>query len=165
MANHYNFKRLFLILFAFLSVVSYSQTQFESDYFRWDRLPDLNPVGNQTKALGVAGAFAGVHNDVLIVAGGSNFEAPKWESDKSWHKDILVYNKGIAKWEKAGELPLSLGYGSSVSTEDGVVCLGGTDGSVVLDEVFLLAWDPNKKTIAVDQLANLPQPVAYGGAV
>jgi len=158
------FRTLLPMLLVSFTAVSYSQNLFESEYFHWNRLPDLIPVGTQNSALGVAGAFAGVHNDVLIMAGGSNFEAPKWESEKRWHKDILVYDKGVGQWQKAGELPYSLGYGCSVTTEDGVVCLGGTDGQNIIDEAFIISWDPNKKKISIDWLANLPQPVAYGDA-
>ncbi|HRE82055.1 MAG TPA: hypothetical protein PLN52_13445, partial [Opitutaceae bacterium] len=37
----------------------------------WDELPALPPAPGQPRQIGVAGPFAGVHNHVLIVAGGS----------------------------------------------------------------------------------------------
>ena len=40
---------------------------------KWDRLPDLPPGSDQEKQIGVAGAFTGVHNEVLIVAGERTF--------------------------------------------------------------------------------------------
>ena len=43
----------------------------------WSELPSL------PDPLGVAGPFAGVHNDALIVAGGANFPRPVWENEKA----------------------------------------------------------------------------------
>ena len=43
---------------------------------QWSELPEL------PDQLGVAGPFAGVHNDALIVAGGANFPKPVWDNEK-----------------------------------------------------------------------------------
>ena len=76
--------------------------------FDWKQLPEFPAFGNQTKANGVTGAFSGVHNDVLIVAGGANFDEPKWETNKSWHNDIFVLEKDAKHWSKKGELPFQI---------------------------------------------------------
>ncbi len=39
----------------------------------WMELPQLPLVSGEWKQVGLAGQIAGVHNDVLIVAGGANF--------------------------------------------------------------------------------------------
>ena len=65
---------------------------------KWDRLPDLPSGPDQEKQIGLAGAFTGVHNDALIVAGGANFsEGLPWEINstgvvppKIYHDDIFV---------------------------------------------------------------------------
>ena len=111
-----------LLFFLFLSLKPYLLNA--SEFLEWKQLTDLPPVGEQTNALGVAGPFVGVHNDVLIVAGGANFPKPFWGEDKVWHDDIwTLYKSG--KWTKAGSLPRPLAYGASVSTQWGVLCMGG----------------------------------------
>ena len=58
----------------------------------WDELPPLPPSAGQAKQPGVAGPFAGVHGDALIVAGGANFpDKMPWEGGtKVWWDDIWV---------------------------------------------------------------------------
>jgi len=96
----------------------------------WQALPDL-PGG-----LGVAGPFAGVHNDALIVAGGANFpDGVPWRPladgsspAKVYHDTIHVVTRdgtGHSIAEAGAKLPQALGYGVSVSTTDGVLCIGG----------------------------------------
>ena len=47
-------------------------------------------------SIGVAGAFAGISNEVLIVAGGANFpDGAPWKGGaKKYHSSIFVYKKG-----------------------------------------------------------------------
>ena len=129
-------------------------------YFRWESLPDL------PDELGVAGAFAGVHNDALIVAGGANFPKPVWENGKAWLKEIYVLLKeeGGYRWRSGGQLPQPLAYGAAVSTPDGVVCMGGCDQERVYSDVFLLSWDPKALQVTRTDLPALPGPCAYGQA-
>ena len=56
----------------------------------WNELPELPPQSGATMQPGLAGAFAGISNNALIVAGGTTFPEPVWESDQIWHDDIYV---------------------------------------------------------------------------
>lgn len=132
--------------------------------FDWKQLPEFPAFGNQTKANGVTGAFSGVHNDVLIVAGGANFDEPKWETNKSWHNDIFVLEKDAKHWSKKGELPFQISYGNSLSIDEGVVCMGGANNEKIMDDVFLLQWDKSEKRIIFRKLGKLPCTCAYGAA-
>lgn len=132
-------------------------------YLNWTRLPDLPAVGGQTESLGVAGPFVGVHNDALIVAGGANFPKPYWGEEKIWHDDIWVLGRS-GNWTRGGTLPRPLGYGASVSTELGVLCMGGNDADRTYTDVFLLAWNPQEKTISRRSLPDLPRALAFGMA-
>ncbi len=128
----------------------------------WGELPPLPDT------LGVAGPFAGVSGDALLVAGGANFPKPVWKSDKVWHDTVYVLEKRAGEtdlvWSVAGKLPRPLAYGMSVSHGESVICLGGDDGKAVFDTVFSLRWDAAARVLQTELLPILPQPCAYGQA-
>jgi N-acetylneuraminic acid mutarotase len=138
----------------------------------WDELPGLPPSAGQTKQPGVAGPFAGVHGDALIVAGGANFpERLPWEGGaKIWWDDVWVLEKlSSAKpaWvtKSAGgeafKLPRRLGYGFSMSTADGVICAGGHDAERCYADVFMLSWDANARELRRITLPPMPEPLSF----
>ena len=129
---------------------------------QWDGLPDLpDPIG-------VAGPFVGVHNDALIVAGGANFPVAAgedlWQVPKVWHADthVLVREGEGHVWKRGEPLTQAAGYGMSVSTAGGVVCLGGNDGKTAFDAVFRLEWVEGK--LKQVELPRLPKACAGGAA-
>ena len=129
---------------------------------QWDVLPDLpDPIG-------VAGPFVGVHNDALIVAGGANFPVAEgedlWQVPKVWHAatHVLVRRGQGYVWKRGAALVQPAGYGMSVSTADGVLCLGGNDGKTAFDAVFRLEWDQGK--LNQTELPRLPKACAGGAA-
>ena len=92
---------------------------------------------------GFAGAFAGVSGAGMLVAGGANFPAAKpWEGGaKIWHDDVFLLERTDAtKWNIVGKLPRPLGYGVSITTPAGVICIGGSDAKGHHREVFALSW-------------------------
>lgn len=132
----------------------------EKAMLEWSLLADLpDPLGR-------SGVFVGVHNNALIVAGGTNFPEPVWENDKQWYDDIYVLSQDGNQWQwhEGFSLPRPLGYGAVVSTPYGVLCMGGNDAEQIYDDVFLLSWDPVEKTIHHRQLPSLPRPCAYSAA-
>jgi N-acetylneuraminic acid mutarotase len=135
---------------------------------KWSRLPDHpNPFG-------VAGPVVGVHEDVLITAGGANFpDGLPWHptkdgavSHKKYWSDIHVMtgDRGdwqSGDWQSGGQLAAPVGYSVSVSTPHGVLALGGErskvehDGTrsvVRLDAVMRLAWNANSKAVEVSSV-------------
>jgi len=165
-------KQLSIILIHALCIactVSSAQASEIRDRLDWDNLASL------PDELGVAGPFAGVHHDALIVAGGANFPRPIWESDKVWHDRIHVLLKagdgrtwkegdGYA-WKDGGRLRMPVAYGAAVTTPDGVVCMGGNDGEKTFSDVFLLRWDPEAGKVTRTDYPSLPRPCAFGQAV
>ncbi|MBN1125562.1 MAG: sodium/solute symporter [Sedimentisphaerales bacterium] len=132
----------------------------KGDMAVWSHLADL------PDPLGLGGHFAGIHKDALLIAGGANFAEPIWESTKSWHNDVYVFplsqsEQDTNDWITGLHLPVPRAYGASVSTSDGIVCIGGTDGQRTCAEVYLLQWDPEQQTIHIDPLPSLPKPCAY----
>lgn len=159
--------RLFVIILC-LSIVSlgYSKQSLE-DLIQWSSMSSLPAVSGQSEPLGVAGPFAGISNGALIVAGGANFDKPYWSSTKQWHSDVWVlenFQSDSAKWHTGFNLDLPIGYGASVTTPDGVVCIGGDNSDTTFDKVFLISWDSANKQVIVSDLPDLPSPCAYSAA-
>ena len=143
------------------------QTQHDKTYFQWQVQTSLPPVGNQQKANGVAGPIAGIFNDVLIIAGGANFDLPYWGVEKEWHDDIFVLTSGkdkVPEWIKAGKLDHSLAYSAVVSSPIGVIAMGGCNDKKTYDEVLLLKWEPETQKIIKESLPPLPKACSYGSA-
>jgi len=120
----------------------------------WSELPPL------PDKLGFAGPYVGTHNGALLVAGGANFPGkPPWEGGtKLWHDTVFVLEKLDGDWKAVGRLPRPLGYGVSLTTKDGVVCIGGSDAQRHYAEVFLLRWENGE--IKTSLLPSLPKPCA-----
>ena len=136
----------------------------------WTELPELPAPPGMEHHLGLAGAFAGVSGDALIVAGGANFTRPVWESQKVWHDEILVMVRGLSQspaeyhWVTGFTLERPIAYGASVSTPHGVLCIGGNDAERTYDDVFLLLWDPIRQEIEQRRLPSLPEDCSYTSA-
>lgn len=123
----------------------------------WKRLPTLpDPIG-------FAGIFAGVSGRSLLVAGGANFPDRKpWEGGvKTWSDKVFVL-EGLTNraWKMAGQLPRPLGYGVSITTPSGVICVGGSDSQRHYRDAFLMSWKTEKQSLAFEPLPPLPEPCA-----
>ncbi len=138
----------------------------------WSQLTELPPVEPEAIQPGLAGAFCGIHNDALIIAGGANFPPPVWESQKVWHDDIYVLVKEAAgsagdvsyRWITGFRLEKPMAYGASVSSGHGIVCIGGNDSERTYSQVFLLRWDVEKQAVTRTSLPSLPQTCACSSA-
>jgi N-acetylneuraminic acid mutarotase len=132
---------------------------------QFSALPALPPAPGQTRQAGQAAPFAGVHGDALIVGGGANFpQAMPWDGGANiWWDDVFVLERGAGAWRtgRTFKLPRPLAYGFSFSTPEGVVCVGGGDAAQCYADVFLLAWDAQKKEVTTTALPPLPAPLAF----
>ena len=130
-----------------------SQGASAAEPLKWGNLPPLpDPVG-------FAGPFVGVSHDALIVAGGANFpDARPWDGgEKVWHDRIFVLPSPDGQWiETPTRLPRALAYGVSVTTDQGVLCAGGSDSQRHYADVFLLKWNPQRRDIEIVELPDLP---------
>lgn len=124
--------------------------------FTWSQLPAL------PERRGVAGAFAGITGGGLVVAGGANFpDAMPWQGgQKVWHDRVWLLDRPNGAWREAGKLPRPLAYGVSVTTRDGVLCVGGSDADRHYADGFRLIW--NGKVLSCEPLPALP--MALSGA-
>ncbi|MXV52488.1 galactose oxidase [Pedobacter sp. HMF7647] len=116
---------------------------------------------------GFAGSFAGLSHGSLLVAGGANFPdggAPWTGSKKVWTDKIFALDKPTGKWVLAGKLPQSMGYGVSISYDNKLICIGGSNAEGHLATVYAISYVSKK--IIIEKWADLPQPLANScGAV
>ena len=133
---------------------SLAQSSSGRPLFQWESLP---PLPDQN---GFAGSFAGVDSSALLVAGGANFPDRKpWEGGtKVWYDRVYVLEQPDAAWKIAGKLPRPLGYGVSITTKDGVACLGGSNAASHYADCFLLQWRGDE--LKSSPLPPLPRPCA-----
>jgi cyclically-permuted mutarotase family protein len=128
----------------------------------WKKVAVVPPSGENQRSLGLAGAINGVSNDVLIVAGGSNFpDKLPWEDGKKvYYDNIFVLEKKGDQycWNKKlkSVLPAPLAYCGITSTPLGIVCVGGENEKGISDKCFLLKWNKRESTVDIKSLPNLP---------
>ncbi|MCC6143461.1 MAG: sodium/solute symporter [Candidatus Hydrogenedentes bacterium] len=128
--------------------------------FQWETLPPLPEA--------VSGHFAGTHDGVLIVAGGSRFTVSPWQGgSKEWMRDVYVLKPGADAWKRAGQLPEPRAYGGSVSAPMGLLCIGGRGEVDHYADTLVLQWKDDALTMTrgIDAgIPPLPSPNAMGGA-
>ncbi|MEC9351979.1 MAG: sodium/solute symporter [Planctomycetota bacterium] len=132
-----------IIFFLLLLLVAPAlSAQNSARKLEWDL--EIPPVPDMH---GFAGAFTGVSNGRLLVAGGANFpDKPPWEDGKKvWHDKIFALSLpggggGESGWVSAGTLPGPLAYGASVSFAERAIFIGGDNGVDASSRVFAYSW-------------------------
>ncbi|MHC4394043.1 MAG: sodium:solute symporter family protein [Planctomycetota bacterium] len=157
----------------FFTAMATVQAADEQSRLEWGRLSDVPGVG-------YAGAYAGISNGKLILAGGANFansEAGLWcnqvytlDIEDALSSSKVKDKKPRPAWQEAKlKLPSPMAYGVSVSyhTKDGrelVVCVGGRDDKKCYRNVFTLEYTGGR--VRFEKLPELPEPTAcMAGAV
>lgn len=166
-------KKVLLFVPAVFLLHSTAISQVAQHYFSWQQLPAIPSVYPLEEATGFAGHFGGVHDNVMLIAGGTNFakgDRPWNGGKKIWNDSISVLVKnesGRYEWlSKKFALPKPLGYGASISTSDGVVCIGGENADEVSKSAFILQCDKGTGSVKVLGLPDLPLPLTKpGGAM
>ena len=120
----------------------------------WKRLPAI-PDGE-----GFAGAFSGVSGGALVVAGGANVVGDRWANplEKRWYDTLFVLENPAGPWCSGFKLPRPLGYGVSITTRHGIVCIGGSDSERHFADVFVIEWKDAQ--IRYRELPPLPRTCA-----
>ena len=114
--------------------------------------------------IGFAGAFAGVHRRHLIAGGGANFPdgVMPWNGGRKVWSDrlfILDLNTPGATWKELGKLPARNGYGVSLTINEGILLIGGSDETHHLADVQLMTLDEHDQP-NFRELPSLPKALA-----
>ena len=165
-------------------------SQAQTNTLNWEQigeLPDATGLDAQQSNTGVGGAFVGVHNGALIIAGGANFpvaeghglwdeETRKTYDDRIWvatraegsdrdGDDIISAKERPLNWrDTALTLPGKRAYGASASHALGVIMVGGSDGSRNYSDSYLLRWDETGGTLSLLELPPIPGISIKGSA-
>lgn len=119
------------------------------------------PKQEQGYEKGVSACYGGYLNDYLIMAGGCNFpDIPAAQGGKKkYYQGIYaarVSSSATLHWKKVGNLPVEAAYGVSISTENGIFCIGGNNNQSSIQSVFKIQWDKKGKDISIESLPSLP---------
>jgi N-acetylneuraminic acid mutarotase len=155
-----------LLLIFSLSITFNSCNKMNAE---WAELVPLPPHVPGAVQPGVAGPFAGLHGNTLIVAGGANFpDTMPWHGGrKKYHNEIYMLQlpSGMEDWKvMAGSdgFPRPVAYGASASVKAGVVCMGGETESGMTDEVCIISVAGGRPLIT--PLPHLPVPLSGAAA-
>jgi N-acetylneuraminic acid mutarotase len=129
----------------------------------WEQVADL-PEPN-----GLKGIYAGIAQGHVVLAGGSNFPIPPEQGGrKSCHRTAYVSpaDGSFSRWlELPDALPRPLAEGAAVSVPEGMLCIGGSDGTDPANDVFLVTFDTTTQTLVTHPLPSLPMPLTNAAAV
>lgn len=154
---------LILLLSLMYKIDIFSQKR-AINHIEWKTAAQLQSADGSI-SLGYAGAINGISNNVLIVAGGANFQNKMpWEGGKKhYSKEIHVLQKSNGKyvWNKNVQSTLteSIAYCGITTTDSGVVYVGGENENGLSNKAYLLKWNVSKNEVEVKTLPNLPLAV------
>ncbi len=155
-------KRLFYFLIPCLLTAPLGIHAADTTYWKWETLPDLIPAAGENNQPGLAGAYAGVDQDVLLLAGGANFpEALPWKGGTKVYQDEVYILNPDTSWSVATtRLPSPIAYGAAISTRYGMLMLGGMDSEACSGRSYFLRYLPESQTVAIHPAPDLPVPLA-----
>lgn len=151
----------FLVIFFLMTTNISAQTTLPA--IKWSVAADLMNDGRTS--IGYAGMISGVHNDVLIIAGGANFpELLPYQGGKKYYSDkifVLQKNKNRFFWNSRNKvaLPEPVAYAGSATIPQGVIYVGGDNRQGISSKVNLLKWNAEKQTVEIKSLPDLPLAV------
>ena len=115
----------------------------------WDTLAIIPPAAGRKIQHGLAGPVAGVYQDHLLIAGGTNFEdAMPWQGGtKLYHNDCYILTKKAEnqlEWSQPEwKLPSPIAYSACISTGMGILSIGGESADGPVPRVFMLSVEGN----------------------
>lgn len=151
---------LFSGLFLIFLLPVFGQRAF--DQVKWDSVTNIPVAIGKSFQPGLAGAFAGNSNGYMLLAGGANFPGTSpWKGgSKEYYNDVFVYDWSGKKWlDKQLKLPYTVGYGASLNTTKGLLCIGGRNNDTIFKETFFLDYDVATSNIKTRPFTPLPQPL------
>ncbi|TPE43903.1 sodium:solute symporter family transporter [Pontibacter mangrovi] len=157
-------------LFILLILAAFSGKAQKPNHIAWSVAATLPAGPGQPVQPGLAGPLGGVHNGALLLGGGANFpDGLPWEGGKKkYEQDVFVLlrdEQGKYSWhDKTFRLPQPLAYSANVTTEKGIISIGGENEQGIQNTVQLLQWNPALKEVSIEALPPLPLPLTNAAA-
>lgn len=154
-------RNFFLLILIFMLPTSDTIAQKPALAISWKEIA-LIPSSDSIESTGYAGVINGVNNNVLIVAGGSDFPDKKpWEGGKKAYSDKIFVLEKKGKnfiWNKnvKSTLPEPIAYCGSTSTAAGIVYVGGENEKGISNKCFIVKWNAEKNDVEIKPLPDLP---------
>jgi SSS family transporter len=136
--------------------------------FEFNSLTSVPVPENSALAAGITGAYAGLSNEVLIIAGGMRTR-PDDAQKQHYLDDIYIYNNAIdtshPRWNRQSlKLPEKMAFGTAITTDNGVILIGGRNHDHPLNRVMRLEWNPDSAKVEFEPYPPLPRPLAHCAA-
>lgn len=134
----------------------------------WKNCPPIPPRAGMNQQYGLAGPLSGADGNLILVAGGANFEKgmPWRGGSKTYHDGIFLMEElpgGTLSWKESDQkLPYPIAYASCVSLKDGFVSIGGENDDGPLGSVFHLTFA--KGEVRIVTLPELHEKLSSSGA-
>lgn len=134
----------------------------------WEHAGDLEAQFGQDKNIGTAGLLIGKSGGYIIAGGGANFPGENVANGgiKKYYPDIYVLKQenGRLKQVNHTKLKYEIGYGSSITDDDGVYYIGGSPDSKEGNNITLFSVD-KKGNLKEKLIGDLPFTISDGIAV
>lgn len=105
---------------------------------------------------GVSAASAGVIGKKVVIVGGANFDST---GVKRYYDDIFVL--GPEGFERKACLPVPLAYATTFCDNDGMMIVGGNDGTEALSSIYRISKEGGKYICSI--LPSLPFSIEQAG--
>lgn len=133
----------------------------------WEFAGDLAPQKGMDVNKGTAGMLSGLSNGYVIVGGGANFpeEGPALGGAKRTYPDLYVLKQEDGRLTAVNHtvMDYEIGYGVSITSDEGVYYVGGSTAEGKGNKVLLVNADASGN-VAVETVGELPFTFSDGFA-
>lgn len=145
-----------------------SNSNYSVNKITWETAGKLPAQKGYTENIGTAGVLNGVlEGKYIVVGGGANFpvKSPAEGGPKVTYSDVyvLVESNGKLDVVEHTNFPHEIGYGSSVTTNEGIYYIGGAPNAENNDDIWFLSMKDGK--LNMEKIGDLPFTVENGKAV
>lgn len=157
-----------LTSFANFKTVNANEQEKPIKKILWENSGELPAQKGYEKNIGTAGLLYGKFKDYIIVGGGANFPEKSVLDGgaKKTYPDVYLLKKDIDNNFKVIEhiqLPFEIGYGSSITTDNGIYYIGGSTDKKYANDITLFTVSNDK--INYEKIGDLPFTFSDGIAV
>ena len=156
---------LLLFIFGFnLPISGNEKDKMSYESIHWSVYSKLPFHHDYKRHSGLIGAYSGLINNRLIIAGGLSYPDSLAVKESEWNYNSDAYTISLENPDKLillpNVLPENLAFGVSITLSDGVLCIGGANEYGCQKDVFLLKISGGGNIINVIKWPSLPVPLA-----